>query len=298
MPLHIENGSFKDLSNLEKLKLEEDLLEHGIQPYFVFNDGIVWNVPKHLRVIDPTKDEVVTFSEYKVVCKKLSKTDGVDEAKYVVWLQEVEPSTTGKTRIHGDTSFKNKRVQSFYMLAIDFCEKICNAPINDNIRNDFARVGKNNQKTLSFAKQLSLTREHIYNLQKEMRQTLRSVFDVDPNDYDEKTIDQAYASLSDGYTKDYVKTVILDKQQVNKEVFLRQIEERYKEADFITLDDDTLLAIATSGLSANTEPSNPQTKTDSETKQKIAPEIAPEVKGLFDRKVNVQDLEGIDLSDW
>lgn len=290
MPLHIESGSFTNLSNLEKLKLEEDLLEHGIQPYFVFNDGIVWNVPKDLQVIDPVTDEVITFSEYKVVCKKLSRTDGSDEAKYAVWLQEVAPSTIGKTAIHGDTSFKNKKVQSFYMLAIDFCEKICNAPINDNIRNDFARVGKNNQKTLNLATQLSLTRDHIYNLQKEMYQTLRSVFGVDPNDYDEKTIDHACASLSDGYTKEYIKTVILDKQQVNKEVFLKQIEERYRDAGFIILDDDTLRMIATSGLSAKTKSSDTQTK--------IAPEIAPEVKGLFDRKVDIQDLEGIDLSDW
>lgn len=290
MPLHIESGSFKDLSNLEKLKLEEDLLEHGIQPYFVFNDGIVWNVPKDLQVIDPTTEKVITFSEYKVVCKKLNKTDGSDEAKYAVWLQEVEPSTIGKTAVHGDTSFKNKKVQSFYMLAVDFCEKICNAPINDNIRNNFARVGKNNQKTLSLTAQLSLTRDHIYKLKKEMYQTFRNVLGVDPNDYDEKTIDRAWSSLSDDYTKEYVKTVILDKQHINKEVFLKQIEERYGNAGFITLDDDTLRAIATSKESIKSKSSDAQAE--------ITPEIAPEVKGLFDRKVNIQDLEGIDLSDW
>lgn len=290
MPLHIESGSFTDLSNLEKLRLEEDLLEHGIQPYFVFNDGIVWNVPKDLQVIDPTTEKVITFSEYKVICKKLNKTDGSDEAKYVVWLQEVEPSTGGKTAVHGDTSFKNKKVQYFYMLAVDFCEKICNAPINDNIRNNFARVGKNNQKTLNLATQLRLTREHIYKLKKEMYQTLQSVFNVDPNDYDEKTIDRAWSSLSDDYTKEYVKTVILDKQHVNKEVFLKQIEEKYRDAGFITLDDDTLRAIATSSSGTKSKSSDPQTE--------ITPEIAPEVKGLFDRKVNIQDLEGIDLSDW
>ena len=290
MPLHIESGSFTDLSNLEKLKLEEDLLEHGIQPYFVFDDGIVWNVPKDVQVIDPTTDRAITFSTYKVVCKKLNRTDGSDEAKYAVWLQEVAPGTAGKTAIHRDTSFKSQKVQSFYMLAIDFCEKICNASINDNIRNNFARVGKNNQRTLSLATQLSLTRDHIYRLRKEMYQTLRGMFNVDPNDYDEKTIDRACASLSDGYTKDYIKTVILDKQHVNKEVFLKQIEERYKDASFITLDDDTLRMIATSGLVAKSKSSDTQTK--------ITPEIAPEVKGLFNKKVDVQDLEGIDLSDW
>lgn len=290
MPLHIESGSFADLSNLEKLRLEEDLLEHGIQPYFVFDTGIVWNVPKDLQVIDPITEKVITFSEYKVICKKLNKTDGSDEAKYVVWLQEIAPSTIGKTAIHRDTSFKNQKVQSFYMLAIDFCEKICNAPINDNIRNNFARVGKNNQKTLSLAAQLSLTRDHIYNLKKEMYQTLRSVFDVDPNNYDEKTIDRAYANLSDGYTNEYVKTVILDKQQVNKEVFLRQIEERYKDAGFITLDDDALRAIATSGLAIKSK--------SSDTKTEIPPKIEPELKGLLDKKVDIQDLKDIDLSDW
>lgn len=290
MPLHIESGSFKDLSNLEKLKLEEDLLEHGIQPYFVFNDGIVWNVPKDLQVIDPMTEKVITFSEYKVVCKKLNRTDGSDEAKYVVWLQEVEPSTKGKTAIHGDTSFKNQKVQSFYMLAIDFCEKICNAPINDSIRNNFARVGKNNPKELNLTKQLKLTRDHIYKLKKEMYQTFRDVLGVDPNDYDEKTIDRAWSSLSDDYTKEYVKTVILDKQHVNKEVFLKQIEERYGDAGFITLDDNTLRVIANSK-------ENPKLKS-SDTQTEITPEIAPEVKGLFDRKVDIQDLEGIDLSDW
>ena len=123
-----------------------------------------------------------------------------------------------------------------------------------------------------------------------MYQTFRDVLGVDPNDYDEKTIDRAWSSLSDDYTKEYVKTVILDKQHVNKEVFLKQIEERYGDAGFITLDDNTLRVIANSK-------ENPKLKS-SDTQTEITPEIAPEVKGLFDRKVDIQDLEGIDLSDW
>lgn len=293
MTMPTSNSSFLNLPNLAKLKLEEDLLEHGIQPYFVFNDTIVWNVPRDLKIVDAKKDKLINFTTYKVIRNGL---ESPRSGEYLVSLREVLPVSHGSTNIHRDTSLKNKNLQTFYMNARDFCDKICNAPINDSIRDNFARVGKRNELTLSLSQQLKITKENIYSLLKEMNTVFRDVFQINPDDYDEKSKDKAYSLYSDGYTVDYIRTTVLDNQKVNKAVFLQQIEKRYENAGYITLPDEILIEI----VGGNSNDKSQGTLQKPRPVEQPTPKntLTPEINKILNQEISLDDLNGIDLSDW